>query len=329
MPFELIGETSSDVSVNGIAFEFEELYNSYVETLSKIYPIYSNLDKGICENLSISNHTKQYYPEHVDKVRVLIPVFPGTNCEYDTAKSFIEEGAEVEMIVIRNKKANDIETSINEFVEAIGRSHIIMFAGGFSSGDEPDGSAKFIVNVLKNNKVKEAIKRHLSQKKLILGICNGFQALIKSGLIPYGEIRDLEQTDLTLYRNDSYKHISTTAITRVSNLNSPWTQNFSIGEMHEVLFSHGEGKIVGLDIEKFKDLAAFQYCDFDGNASMNGKYNPNGSLYAIEGMMSIDGLVLGKMGHSERYSESLYKTKTINRKQDIFKNGINYFKGGK
>ena len=204
-----------------------------------------------------------------------------------------------------------------------------MIPGGFSRGDEPDGSAKFIVNVLKNEKVKEAIHKHLDDKKLILGICNGFQALIKSGLIPYGRIKSLTENDLTLYRNDSYHHISTSAITRVANVNSPWTQNFEIGQLHEIMFSHGEGKLVGKNIEKFKNLCAFQYCDFESNASSNGKFNPNGSLYAIEGMISEDGLVLGKMGHSERYGTGLYKNKTIKGIQNIFRNGVNYFKGEK
>lgn len=329
LPFELLGEVTKEVNVNGYEFNFEELYNTYTETLNEIYPVYSNIDKDKCENISIQNEGKLYYPEYIENVKVVIPVFPGTNCEYDSTRAFMEAGAEVKTVIIRNKRDNDIEESIDEFVSEIGKSHIIMFPGGFSSGDEPDGSAKFIVNVLKNEKVKKAITKHLEDKKLILGICNGFQALIKSGLIPYGEIRDLTENDLTLYRNDSYKHISTTAITRVSNINSPWTQDFNIGDKYEIIFSHGEGRIVGNDIEKFKDLGAFQYCDFDGNATLNGKFNPNGSLYGIEGMVSLNGLVLGKMGHSERYSETLYKTKTIKEKQDIFKNGVNYFKGGK
>ena len=188
---------------------------------------------------------------------------------------------------------------------------------------------KAVGRLLKNEKVKEAIHKHLDDKKLILGICNGFQALIKSGLIPYGRIKSLTENDLTLYRNDSYHHISTSAITRVANLNSPWTQDFEIGQLHEIMFSHGEGKLVGNNIEKFKDLCAFQYCDFEGNASSNGKFNPNGSLYAIEGMISEDGLVLGKMGHSERYGTGLYKNKTIKGIQNIFRNGVNYFKGEK
>ena len=329
LPFEKIGMVSEEISINGIKFDYDEIYNAYTKTLNKIYPLYQNLDCGNCENLSNDKNEKKYYKEYIENVNVLIPIFPGTNCEYDVEKAFIDAGATTKTVIFRNKKEDDIEKSIEELVNGIKDAHIIMIPGGFSSGDEPDGSAKFIVNVLKNEKVKDAIHKHLDDKKLILGICNGFQALIKSGLIPYGRIKSLTEDDLTLYRNDSYHHISTSAITRVANLNSPWTQDFEIGQLHEIMFSHGEGKLVGNNIEKFKDLCAFQYCDFEGNASSNGKFNPNGSLYAIEGMISEDGLVLGKMGHSERYGTGLYKNKTIKEIQNIFRNGVNYFKGEK
>ena len=329
LPFEKIGMVSEEISINGIKFDYDEIYNAYTKTLNKIYPLYQNLDCGNCENLSNDKNEKKYYKEYIENVNVLIPVFPGTNCEYDVEKAFIDAGATTKTVIFRNKKEDDIEKSIEELVNGIKDAHIIMIPGGFSSGDEPDGSAKFIVNVLKNEKVKDAIHKHLDDKKLILGICNGFQALIKSGLIPYGRIKSLTEDDLTLYRNDSYHHISTSAITRVANVNSPWTQNFEIGQLHEIMFSHGEGKLVGNNIEKFKNLCAFQYCDFEGNASNNGKFNPNGSLYAIEGMISEDGLILGKMGHSERYGTNLYKNKTITGIQNIFRNGVNYFKGEK
>lgn len=329
LPFKKIGMVSEEISINGIKFDYDEIYNAYTKTLNKIYPLYQNLDCGNCENLSNDKNEKKYYKEYIENVNVLIPIFPGTNCEYDVEKAFIDAGTTTKTVIFRNKKEDDIEKSIEELVNGIKDAHIIMIPGGFSSGDEPDGSAKFIVNVLKNEKVKDAIHKHLDDKKLILGICNGFQALIKSGLIPYGRIKSLTEDDLTLYRNDSYHHISTSAITRVANLNSPWTQDFEIGQLHEIMFSHGEGKLVGNNIEKFKDLCAFQYCDFEGNASSNGKFNPNGSLYAIEGMISEDGLVLGKMGHSERYGTGLYKNKTIKGIQNIFRNGVNYFKGEK
>ena len=329
LPFEEIGRVSSRIIINNEVFMHKDIYDAYTSTLNEIYPIYQNEEKGTVENLHTENIERKYYPEYIEEVKVVIPVFPGTNCEYDSEKAFIDAGASPTTVVIRNTRENDIEESIDEFVNEIKKAHIIMFPGGFSSGDEPDGSAKYIVNFLKNKKVKEAIHQHLAEKKLILGICNGFQALLKSGLLPYGEVRELDKEDLTLYRNDSYEHISTTAFTRVSNTNSPWLQDFNIGDEHEIVFSHGEGKVVGLNIDKFKHLVAFQYCDFNGNATLNGKFNPNGSLLAAEGLVSEDGLILGKMGHSERYGDTLYKTNTIKVKQDIFKNGVNYFKGEK
>ena len=329
LPFEKLGKVSERIIINNEVFMHKDIYEAYTKTLNKVYPLYQNEDKGNVENLHTEYKEKKYYPEYVEDVKVVIPVFPGTNCEYDSEKAFLEAGATPITVVIRNTRENDIEQSIEEFTKAIEQSHIIMFPGGFSSGDEPDGSAKYIVNFLKNEKVKDAIHKHLAQKKLILGVCNGFQALLKSGLLPYGEVRELAEDDLTLYRNDSYEHISTTAFTRVANTNSPWLQDFNIGDQHEVVFSHGEGKVVGLNINKFKHLVAFQYSDFDGNATLNGRFNPNGSVLATEGLVSEDGLILGKMGHSERYGATLYKTNTIKVKQDIFKNGVNYFKGGK
>ncbi|MFM1533872.1 phosphoribosylformylglycinamidine synthase [Helcococcus ovis] len=328
LDFELIGEVTEDIIINGNTILKEEIYKAYMNTLEEIYPTYYNLDKDKVENISNACETKKYYKEKLDKVRVVIPVFPGTNSEYDTQKAFEEAGALVSQVVIRNTKANDIQNSIDEFVEMIEKSEIIAFPGGFSAGDEPDGSAKFIVNILKNEKVKNAIHKHLADKKLILGICNGFQALIKSGLLPYGEIKDLGSDDLTLFRNEGLRHISDTAITRVANTNSPWTQDFEIGQKHELVFSHGEGRLTGKLIEKFKHLAAFQYIDEDGDATLNGKYNVNGSLYAIEGMISENGLILGKMGHSERSGHNLYKTNTIKERQDIFSNGVKYFTRG-
>lgn len=326
--FEYLGEVSNNIKINGIELTNEQVLDSYMNTLEELYPTYYNLDKGNVENISVKREEKKYYKEIVEKVNVIIPVFPGTNSEYDTQKAFEEVGAYVKQIVFTNTKEDDIEKSIDEFVKQIETSHIIAFPGGFSAGDEPDGSAKFIVNIIKNNKVKNAIHKHLKDKKLILGICNGFQALIKSGLLPYGEIKDLDKDDLTLFKNEGLRHISDTAITRVANNTSPWTQDFDINELHEVVFSHGEGRLVGNDIEKFKHLAAFQYVDNDGNATLNGKFNPNGSVYAIEGMISEDGLILGKMGHSERSGENLYITQSVKGKQDIFSNGVNYFTRG-
>ena len=329
LPFRKIGTVEEDILANGEPLDKETLRRAYTGTFEKLYPEYVNLEKGNCENLSKETEREFFSPEKVDQVKVLIPVFPGTNCEYDSARAFQKEGAEVEMVIIRNKREHDLKESMEEFVEKLRGAHILMFVGGFSSGDEPDGSAKFIVNFLRNEKVKEAVHSHLKKKRLILGICNGFQALLKSGLLPYGEIRDLSEEDLTLYHNDCMHHVSTTAFTRVSNTNSAWTRHFRLGEMHDVVFSHGEGKLMGKSIEKWKHLAAFQYADFDGNASLNGKFNPNGSLYGIEGMVSEDGLILGKMGHSERYGEGLYRNRRIPNPQNLFYSGVQYFKGAK
>ena len=329
LPLRKIGTVEEDILANGEPLDKETLRRAYTGTFEKLYPEYVNLGKGNCENLSKETERAFFSPEKVDQVKVLIPVFPGTNCEYDSARAFQKEGAVVETVIIRNKREHDLKESMEEFVEKLKGAHILMFVGGFSSGDEPDGSAKFIVNFLRNEKVKEAVHLHLKKKRLILGICNGFQALLKSGLLPYGEIRDLTEEDLTLYHNDCMHHVSTTAFTRVSNTNSPWTRHFRLGEMHDVVFSHGEGKLVGKSIEKWKHLAAFQYADFDGNASLNGKFNPNGSLYGIEGMVSEDGLILGKMGHSERYGEGLYRNRRIPNPQNLFYSGVQYFKGAK
>ena len=327
--FRKIGTVEEDILANGEPLDKETLRRAYTGTFEKLYSEYVNLEKENCENLSKETEREFFSPEKVDQVKVLIPVFPGTNCEYDSARAFQKEGAEVEMVIIRNKREGDLKESMEEFVEKLDSAHILMFVGGFSSGDEPDGSAKFIVNFLRNERVKEAVHLHLKKKRLILGICNGFQALLKSGLLPYGEIRDLTEEDLTLYHNDCMHHVSTTAFTRVSNTNSAWTQHFRLGEMHDVVFSHGEGKLVGKSIEKWKHLAAFQYADFDGQASMNGKFNPNGSLYGIEGMVSEDGLILGKMGHSERYGKGLYRNRRIPDPQNLFYSGVQYFKGVK
>ena len=329
LPFRKIGTVEEDILANGEPFDKESLRRAYTGTFEKLYPEYVNLGKGNCENLSKETERAFFSPEKVDQVKVLIPVFPGTNCEYDSARAFQKEGAVVETVIIRNNREHDLKESMEEFVEKLKDAHILMFVGGFSSGDEPDGSAKFIVNFLRNEKVKEAVHSHLKKKRLILGICNGFQALLKSGLLPYGEIRALTEEDLTLYHNDCMHHVSTTAFTRVANTNSAWTRHFRLGEMHDVVFSHGEGKLVGKSIEKWKHLAAFQYADFDGNASLNGKFNPNGSLYGIEGMVSEDGLILGKMGHSERYGEGLYRNRRIPNPQNLFYSGVQYFKGAK
>ncbi len=258
-----------------------------------------------------------------------LPVFTGTNCDYDTTKAFAKAGALVTSSVFRNLTDEDIFASIDEMCRKISECDIFVLSGGFSSGDEPDGSGKFIANVLNNIKVTEQIHALLDRGGLILGICNGFQALIKSGLLPYGRLGMVTDKSPTLFRNNINRHISLIANTRVSSVNSPWLSSFEIGEVHSVAMSHGEGKVV-ISEELAKELfekkqIAFQYVDLQGNITMEEPYNPNGSMYAIEGMISENGQILGKMGHSERYEDNLFKNIYGNMQQRIFENAVNYF----
>ena len=269
-------------------------------------------------------------PVKVDKPKVILPVFPGTNCDYDTAKAFEDAGAEARIFVLRNLNEKEINDSLNELAQAIRESQILALSGGFSSGDEPDGSGKFIATVLNNAQVKAAVNDLLARKGLVLGICNGFQALVKSGLLPFGRLGDITPESPTLYRNNINRHISRIVRTCISTVASPWLTSFQVGDVHSIAVSHGEGKFV-VNKELAKQLfengqVAFQYCDEAGNVSMNPFDNPNGSSYAIEGIVSPDGLILGKMGHSERKGENLYKNIDGNKFQDIFKNAVEYFK---
>ena len=263
--------------------------------------------------------------------RVLMPVFPGTNCEYDTLRSFERAGADAKTLVISNLKNSWLEESIDKMAEMIKNSQIIMIPGGFSAGDEPEGSGKFIAAVFRNPKIKEAVTDLLQNRDgLMLGICNGFQALIKLGLVPYGEIRDMEDDSPTLTFNTIGRHISCMADTKIISNKSPWLWGTNAGDIHTVAFSHGEGRFVA-DEAVIKKLAennqiATQYVDFDGNPTYDIKYNPNGSVYAIEGITSPDGRVLGKMGHSERLSNGTFKNIVGTTDQWIYKSGVNYFK---
>ncbi len=262
---------------------------------------------------------------------VLLPVFPGTNCDYDTARAFEQAGAKTEIFVFRNLNETEINLSIDELAAKIDQADVLALSGGFSSGDEPDGSGKFIASILISSKVKAAIERLLSRKRLIVGICNGFQALIKSGLLPFAQLGEVTAASPTLFRNDNNRHISQITKTVVSSTQSPWLTSFAIGDVHQIAISHGEGKFVVSD-ECAKTLfdnhqVAFQYCDFDGKVSNEMPHNPNGSSFAIEGIVSSCGLILGKMGHSERKGENLYKNIYGNKTQDIFSNAMNYLKG--
>ena len=307
----------------------EELYRANTERFATVYP-----DKGI-------NHAPvmeampalrsfTYPGEAVERPVVFIPVFPGSNCDYDTAKAFRRAGAEVRSEVFCNLTAEAIFDSILRMKEAIAACHIFVLCGGFSAGDEPDGSGKFIANVLNNKDISEEIHRLLDRGGLILGICNGFQALVKSGLLPYGRLGLVTKESPTLFRNDINRHVSQIVSTRVATTNSPWLSSFSVGDIHSIAVSHGEGKFVvnePLARELFENgQVAFQYVDAEGRVTAEAPYNPNGSYYAIEGIVSRDGQILGKMGHTERYGENLFKNIAGEKVQDIFTNAVNYFR---
>jgi phosphoribosylformylglycinamidine synthase len=262
--------------------------------------------------------------------RVLIPAFPGTNSEYDSAKAFREAGADAEILVFRNLTARHIEESLEAFARQIRQSQILMFPGGFSAGDEPDGSAKFIATVIRNPRVADAIMDLLKNRDgLVLGICNGFQALIKTGLVPYGEIREPAAGAPTLVHNDIGRHISCYATTKVVSNSSPWLALCQPGDLHAIPLSHGEGKFHASP-EVIAELArngqiATQYVDASGQPSMDIDINPNGSLFAIEGITSPCGRVFGKMGHTERSGTRVAKNIPGEKHQPIFQAGVKWF----
>ena len=305
--------------------------NSYMGTLNGVFATTAPAN-GVAENCDYTGGVKYTnISTKLAKPRVLIPVFPGTNCELDTARKFILAGAEVETIVVRNRTAADIEESVEAIVKGIKNANIIAFPGGFSGGDEPDGSGKFIATTFRNPYIAEQVEELLNNRDgLALGICNGFQALIKLGLVPYGHVKELTADSPTLTFNNISRHVSTVVDVRVASNLSPWLSACKVGEVYKVPVSHGEGKIVAplAELEKMKanGQIATQYADLSGNATMVSPFNPNGSMWAIEGITSPDGRVLGKMGHSERIGENLYKNVEGNFDMKIFESGVKYFK---
>lgn len=328
----LLGVTSNDgnIRINEETLTIEEAIAVWCDRYHKIYPMTTNRDEKAIVTPEYKTTEVKKARNTYKKPKVIIPVFPGQNCEYDTKQQFERAGAEAEIYVFNNLNVQSIERSLKELSEKIESAQILMIVGGFSSGDEPDGSGKFIANVLSNPQVNQAVQTLLDNDGLILGICNGFQALIKSGLLPYGDITKLNSDSPTLFRNDINRHISHIASTKITSNKSPWLSSFTPGQTHSVAMSHGEGKFV-IEEASAKQLfengqIATQYVDLDGNATMDGTYNLNGSCYAIEGITSADGRIFGKMGHSERYEDGLYKNIFGDKDQDIFKNGVNYFK---
>jgi len=328
----IVGHTNSDSKIiyQNEALDLAELTEAWESPLREVYP--EKIDGfGKVETLSYSKITELKSSPIFRKPQIFIPVFPGTNCEYDSAKAFENAGGKPVTTIFRNQSAKAITESIDEMVRHIRESQIIMIPGGFSAGDQPDGSGKFIAAVFRNPKMTDAVMDLLNNREgLILGICNGFQALIKLGLVPNGEICDIDEAMPTLTFNSIGRHISNIPMTRIASKLSPWLVKTEVGEVYRIPMSHGEGRFVAND-EVMTALIengqiATQYVDFDGEATLDGTFNPNGSVFAVEGITSLDGRVFGKMGHSERVGNGLYRNIPGKMDQQIFKAGVEYFK---
>ncbi|MBO5343753.1 MAG: phosphoribosylformylglycinamidine synthase [Ruminococcus sp.] len=340
---ELTGEASDDERVIGKVIDsykictidyivsLDSLQRVWEGKLEPVFPCRIKTTDATPATYSFKNSEKLSSAEKFAKPRVLIPVFPGTNCEYDTARAFEKAGATAETVIIRNMFAGDIEQSVDYFEKAIKESQIIMIPGGFSGGDEPEGSGKFITAFFRNPKIKDAVHELLKNRDgLMLGICNGFQALVKLGLVPFGEIVDMNDDSPTLTFNTINRHQSMMVNTRIASNKSPWLYGTEVGDIHCVPISHGEGRFVA-PASLIQQLAnngqiATQYVDLEGNPTMDIRYNPNTSIEAIEGITSPDGRVFGKMGHSERKGGFICKNVEGNKDQKIFESGVAYFK---
>ncbi|MCC0738205.1 MULTISPECIES: phosphoribosylformylglycinamidine synthase [unclassified Clostridioides] len=330
----VLGSTVKDASIfiKGEELLLDELYKAHCSTLEPIFPTKTEEVKSKIETISyISQGEAKKSSLSIATPRVFIPAFPGTNCEYDSARAFERAGANANIRVFKNLTYKDIEDSIDTIVNEIKSSQIIMLPGGFSAGDEPDGSGKFIATVFRNPRVQEAINEFLTQKDgLMLGICNGFQVLIKLGLVPYGEIRVPSESAPTLTYNNIGRHQAKIARTRISSNKSPWLAQTNVGDIHNIAISHGEGKFVASE-DVMRELiangqVATQYVDFNNEATYDIEFNPNGSFYAVEGITSADGRVFGKMGHSERIGGEVFKNIIGEKDQKIFESGVKYFR---
>lgn len=334
--FRIIGTTndSAILSYGNDTLTLDDAYTLNSKPLESVYPTSSEAPTSEVKVAACTSRSTLEVKEVVKKPLVVIPVFPGTNCEYDSKRAFERAGAKVELVLIRNKTEKMLLESIESLEVAIRKANIVMLPGGFSAGDEPEGSGKFIATVLRNPKLKDAITDLLDNRDgLMIGICNGFQALIKLGLLPDGKIREMTKEDPTLTFNTIGRHLSQMVDTRIGSVKSPWLANVNVGDVHTIPISHGEGRFVApkkvID-ELFENGQVFsQYVDKDGRPTMVSPYNPNGSMYAIEGIISKDGRVLGKMGHSERQGENRFKNIYGEMDQKLFEAGVNYFKGRK
>lgn len=333
-PFEIVDlgmVTDTPAIVQGDeSLDLYTLEETWSAPLNKIFPATDD-HQGEIDTLEFKAETIHVSSNKVAKPKVIIPAFPGTNCEMDTARAFERAGADAEVVVFRNLTAAWVEESIETLASRIGDAQIIALPGGFSAGDEPEGSGKFISAIFKNEKIKEAVHTLLNDRDgLMLGICNGFQALVKLGLLPFGEIRELETSDPTLTYNKIGRHVARYARTRVSSNLSPWLSNTEVGEVFETALSHGEGRFYAppeiLEALMKNGQVATQYVDESGKATYDGTFNPNGSLYAIEGITSKDGRIFGKMGHSERMGDHVARNIYTQTDMKIFEAGVQYFK---
>ena len=336
--YKVIGETIEKPVIISEEYDFtfniDDLINVYEKKLSTVFKI--KTEKSQESVLEIKVEEKKIILQSspsikTAKPRVIIPVFPGTNCEYDCNRAFTKAGAETTELVFKNYSKSALLESIEALEKQIRESQIIMIPGGFSAGDEPDGSGKFIATIFRNERIKDAVNDLLKNRDgLVLGICNGFQALIKLGLVPYGEIVDIEENMATLTYNNINRHMSSIIRTKITSNKSPWFSEVNVGDIHNVAISHGEGRFIANE-ELLRQLItndqiATQYVDLEGNVSLDMPFNPNGSVLGIEGITSPDGRVLGKMGHSERIGEDLYVNVPGNFHQKIFESGVKYFR---
>ena len=330
---ELIGWTTADgnITYGAETVSIQELYALNTAVLEKVYPTKTKETDASIPAFAAEGTVSLAPAVKVAKPKVLIPVFPGTNCEFDSARAVMAAGGEAEIVVIRNLTAEDVARSVETVAGKIADSQMIFIPGGFSGGDEPDGSAKFITAFFRNPAIKEQVARLLNDRDgLMCGICNGFQALIKLGLVPYGEIRDTDENCPTLTFNTIARHQSRIVRTRIASNKSPWLSLMNVGDIVNVPISHGEGRFFASE-ELALQLAAngqiaTQYVDLEGNPTMDAAFNPNGSLFAIEGITSPDGRVFGKMGHSERVGKDLYRNVPGNYDIQMFKAAVKYFK---
>ena len=334
LDYKVAGKTIEGqyIDVDGYKVCLGKIYKAYESTLEPIFPTKAVEPTGEVKNINFIVNEHQKSSLSIAQPKVFIPAFPGTNCEYDSARAFEDAGAKASIKVFRNLNYANIEDSIETMVKEIESSQIVMIPGGFSAGDEPDGSAKFIATVFRNPRIAEAVNDLLTNRDgLMLGICNGFQALIKLGLVPYGEIKPVTAEDApTITYNNIGRHQAKVVTTRIASNKSPWLAGTQVGDLHSISISHGEGKFVA-NKETFDQLVAngqiaTQYVDLDGNATYDIDYNPNGSFYAVEGITSADGRILGKMGHSERIGKYTLKNIHGEKDQKIFESGVNYFK---